>query len=213
MKPYILFFLLFISVSVFGQFPEPTNFQFSYQYISIGNVVTCGGETLVGPGYCSYFSWEEPDLSLTNATLDHYVIYYVSDYDPTTFNIIATTTNTSYEMEIGIMGVVWVTAVYTEPDGESQASNTVENHDLPISIEQTMKSNKNFAYYDKNNELLRIQVPDKIFQIKIFTSSGALVQRLYNQKQINMSSYPTGLYIVEILLNNQEPMRYKIIKQ
>ena len=211
MKAFTLFFWLLFSVSVFGQFPEPTNFQFNYSYILLNSVGPCNGHTIVGPAYCSDFWWEAPDTTSTSATLDHYVIYYHPNNDPQIYAI-ATTTDTSVEMEIGIIGQVWVTAVYNNPDGESAASNVVVNNDLPISVGQISEKDMTSAYYDKTNEILNIKISDKTFQIKLYNYLGELLQDVYNTKQLNMATYAKGLYIVEIILKNHRVVRYKIIK-
>ncbi len=211
MKAFTFLFWLLFSVSVFGQFPEPTNFLFNYSYISLNSVGPCNGQTIVGPAYCSDFWWEAPDVTSTTATLDHYVIYYHPNNDPQTY-VIATTTDTSVEMEIGIIGKVWVTAVYNNPDGESAASNVVVNNDLPISVGQISEKDTTSAYYDKTNEILNIKISDKTFQIKLYNYLGELLQDVYNTKQLNMATYAKGLYIVEIILKNHKVVRYKIIK-
>jgi len=212
MKTLIGILLVISSISAFGQFPEPTNFDFSYEYIMIDQGGYCAGQWVYGPTYCSHFTWITPDTSSTNSTLEYYNLYYYS-YGTQDTTILTTTTDTYFDMEIGIMGEIWVTAMYSEPDGESEPSNIIINEDLPISIEENHLQNELNIIYDINNQNIIIVNGKNISKVKIFNGQGKLIESEKRIKhRINIDHLQKGLYIIEILLENQEVKRLKIIK-
>ena len=73
---FIITILISISIKCLAQFPAPTNFHFSYYYILLGEWGVCCGQSVNGPGYCSYFNWSVPDTASTEATLEYYKIYF-----------------------------------------------------------------------------------------------------------------------------------------
>ena len=212
MKTFIGILLVISSISTFGQFPEPTNFDFSYEYIMIYESGYCAGQWVYGPTYCSHFTWTAPDTNSTNSTLEYYNLYYYS-YGTQDTTILTTTTDSYFDMEIGIMGEIWVTAVYSYPDGESEPSNIIINEDLPISVEENHLKNELNILYDIKSQKITIVNGKDISKINIYNSQGKLVksEKRANER-ININHLQKGLYIIEILLENQEAKRLKIIK-
>lgn len=207
-----ILFVLF-SLTSFAQFPAPSNFVFTYDYITIDDIGYCEGQTAYGPTYCSQFSWTVADINSTNAVFDHYNLYYYNYWGSQDTTILASTTEAFIEMEIGIMGELWITAVYSNPIGESEPSNIEINSDLPISIDENLPVNNINVFYDKNHQEIRIKNGEDISHLNVFDSQGKLVKsESSNKSSIKMNYLPQGLYIVEIHMNNQETIREKIIK-
>jgi len=157
-------------------FPQPTNFQFSYTYISTGGLGwgVCSDTVIYGPAYCSSFIWNTPDTSLTTASLAYYNLYIYDAFLLDTL-LITSTTDTSFEISQGFIGEMWVTAIYTGPSGESVPSNTVVNDDLPISIEEELlKANIN-VFYNSNIKQLVIENAEKIENYKLFDINGKII--------------------------------------
>lgn len=210
MKTLIVIFLVISSLSVFAQLPEPKDFDFSYDYIMIDEAGYCAGQWVYGPTYCSHFTWSSPDTNTTNSTLEYYNLYYYS-YDTYDTIILTTTTNLYVDIQIGIIGEIWVTGVYSDPDGESGPSNTVINEDLPISVNEILQDDLRILYDNINKELL-IDKVESVSKLNIYNCQGEMI---YSEKptsnKINIESYSTGLYIIEIINNDQEVIRRKII--
>lgn len=212
MKKLIGILLVISSISAFGQFPEPINFDFSYEYIMIDQSGYCAGQWVYGPTYCSHFTWTTPDTNSTGSTFEYYNLYYYS-YAPQDTIILTTTTDLYFDMQIGIMGEIWVTAVYSNPDGESVPSNIIINEDLPISINENHLQNELNIFYDKRTQEIKIINGERISQMNIYNSQGELTNsNNSNMNKINIGSFPTGFYIIEIINNDQNVIRQKIIK-
>ena len=212
MKTLLGILLVMSSLTSLAQFPEPASFDFGYEYIMIEEAGFCAGQWVSGPTYCSHFTWTVPDTNSTNSTLDYYKLYYYS-YGTEDTTILTTTTNTDFDMEIGIMGEIWVTAVYFNPVGESEPSNIIINSDLPISVEENPAQNGLDILYDiKNQEIIIINGND-ISGVNIFNGQGKLIKSENTfSDRISISNLQKGLYIVEILSGNQVIKRRKIIK-
>lgn len=67
----LLLSFLFINAVSQAQFPAPHSFMMSYDYYNYntGEWRDCGGQWPWGSSYCTYFRWEAPDLSETDAKL------------------------------------------------------------------------------------------------------------------------------------------------
>jgi hypothetical protein len=211
MKTRITVLLTILSLTTFAQFPEPTNLEFSFDYIMIDQSGYCAGQWVYGPTYCSHFNWTVPDTTSTTATLEYYNIYYYS-YGTQDTTILASLTETFFDIELGIMGEVWVTAMYSNPEGESEPSNIIINEDLPISVPENNQNVKNLIRYDANSDFLLITNESNILKINIYNNQGKLVKstKPINHK-VRVNDLAKGLYIVEIM-DNYELKRHKIIK-
>jgi len=205
MKTKIVTLLLLISVTVIAQFPAPHDFQFGYSYIEMGNWGVCNGKGVNGPTYCSSFAWGIPDTTSTTARLSKYKIYY-KNYGGKPY-VIDSTTNNYYSGEMGIIGFVWVTAVYTNPVGESAASNIIENNSLPIRVKDLSESEKIKFRVDAQNRNLILDAESAIKTLKVVNSQGRTVLEFVNPTQyISVKDIARGVYI--ILINDMEGKIY-----
>jgi len=177
------------SLTAFAQFPSPANFDFSYEYIMIDQSGYCADQSVYGPTYCSHFSWSVPDTNSISSALEYYNLYY-NDYWSSGTTVLASVTDTIFEMEIGIMGEIWVTAVYSNPDGESDPSNSIINDDLPISVNEILSPNNLIVYYNNKFQEIIIRNGEGVTNYNLFDSQGKLIksQRLTNDR-INDEKY------------------------
>lgn len=212
MKRNLIIPFVFLSLTASAQFPAPTSFQFSYDYIMIGEWGDCDGQAIHGPTYCSRFNWITPDTTITSANLEYYNIYYFEYYSNDT-SIIASLTDTFYDVELGVVGEVWVTAVYSNPDGESDSSNVVINPDLPISIDEIDLKEEIEIYYNARLKQLVINNRDKIKTITIYNIQGCrLMTKNVIRNSLNLGNFSAGVYIVEIITKDNVAIRNKIVK-
>ncbi|MDD5184068.1 MAG: T9SS type A sorting domain-containing protein [Paludibacter sp.] len=197
MKTQIVTILLLLSINVIAQFPAPVNFQFSYEYIMIDDWGICNGQGIFGPSYCSYFEWGTPDTTTTTARLTKYKIYYKTTYDD--ISVIDSTSNNFYSSEIGIIGSVWVTAVYSNPNGESLASNIITNGSLPVQVKEVSEPKKIKLNVDSQNKILIIDTEHPIQSVKVINSEGKQVLLCVNPTgNISLKGIAHGVYILEI---------------
>ena len=210
MKKKYTILLLVLSINVFAQFPEPKSFSFSYEYIELDDWGVCNNHTVFGPSYCSYFDWQIPDTITTTAKLVGYNIYIKRD---TTISKIITLTNTYYTAEMGVIGSVWVTALYSNPDGESLPSNIVENESLPVAIKEIKMPDKIKIYYIRNSQTLVIDCKVEITKLNLINSNTKILKCIQNPSNtIVINDLETGFYIVEIYTKEGQIFRQKIIK-
>ncbi|HPT01180.1 MAG TPA: T9SS type A sorting domain-containing protein [Bacteroidales bacterium] len=216
MKNRMFILMLLSSLTAYAQFPAPTDFSFGYSYIMIDQGGYCEGNWVSGPAYCSDFSWTAPDTTSTEAHLEYYNLYYYQYYpsgmsDSTI--ILTSLSSTFVELQVGILGAIWVTAVYSGPDGESEPSNVIINESLPISVEENPKADDMIVFYDKVNHELIIRGKSDISGISLVDARGRKIMTHALQKdRINLEGIPGGVYIVEMILGNHEVIRKKIVK-
>ncbi len=212
MKKILFILLLSASLTATGQFNPPINFSFTYDYIMLGHSGYCAGNWVYGPTYCSHFTWEPPDTTNPkNNTPESYNLYYLP-LDETDTIILASVPDTNFDMEIGIIGDVWVTAVYTNPDGESEPSNIITNLDLPITVDEYQARDRINVFYDDQLQQIRITNKQEIAKIKVYNYQGKLIlTRQSPIDNIDMKLPGKSLYIVEILTNYQKLLRKKIL--
>jgi hypothetical protein len=214
MKTTLIAAFLLASLTTMAQFPAPTNLEFEYQYIMIDQGGYCDGHWISGPAYCSHFNWSPPDTSTTEATLDHYNLYYNQYWYPdTTLVLYCSVQDTFFTVENGFMGEMWVTAVYSGPQGESGPSNIIINPDLPISVDQTGLPAKKLLSFDSNLQIVRIDQSDKISSIKLYDSLGKLIKSYEPSLNIiSVNQLVHGLYVIEIHDNNNRTEQLKFIR-
>ncbi len=212
MKTILGFLLLMNSMLVLAQFPVPTNFDFSYDYIMIEESGYCAGSSILGPTYCSHFSWDTPDTNSTSTNLEYYNLYY-HNYDENDTTILASVSETSIYMEIGIIGEVWVTAVYSNPYGESEPSNNLLNEALPDLVNDKIVSKDLKIFYNSEQQDIYLNSSTIISQIKVYNIQGELVKTQRSGcNKINVQHLSKGTYIIEVQLANQKIIQEKIIK-
>ena len=210
MKTKLTFFLLIFVQFTFAQFPAPTNFSLQGKYILLGECDDCLiMHLLCGPTYCSLFSWQQP-TETTTATFEHYNVY--GKYD-NKITFLESETKLSHWAQIPPQGDFWVTAVYSNPAGESLPSNVAVGwDDLPTSNKmiETVKDN---ILFSKNTQNLTISSNKILVKMNLINSNGKIISCILNpSKNINISELPRGFYIVEIYCENSEIIRKKIIK-
>jgi hypothetical protein len=214
MKKNLLILLVMLSMTSFAQFPAPSTLEFYYSYIMIDEAGFCAGQWVIGPTYCSHFNWTAPDTTNTQATLDHYNLYYNEySYNDTVLYLFASLPETVYEVEAGFIGELWVTAVYHNPEGESGPSNIIVNTDLPISVEETILPGKISINYDQISQAVKITGAENICEINVIDNLGKTILSIGHAGHVlSIKDLPTGLYIIEVHTGKREVIREKIIK-
>jgi hypothetical protein len=197
------------------QFPSPQNFQMSLNYIRVDDWGLCAGEYVNGPYHCTNFKWGEPNLSETESQLMGYRIYYYPSMEELTEipfsegQIIAETVSIGLEMGGGFMGYTWVTALYSEPDGESAPSNVERNLDLPLVINKYEIETHSIVY---NNQMKTIEIMgiENITSIDIFGIDGRFItaSKLNN---IDVKYLTNGIYIIKITTETGKIISDKLI--
>ena len=145
------------------------------------------GKVVCGPGwddcgeydYCSpfyyYFYWGHPDILEIESELMGYNIYYYNTHDTNETNIVfndavilAHIDNiyaNSHKMVIDLEGFVWLTAVYANPDGESEPSNLrsiISSYDFSVINEDGVP-----IYYNFGEEEMSVVVTHKYLDKEI----------------------------------------------
>jgi len=210
MKTKLLILLLsclLVNTLCQAQFPAPRSFTMRMEYILIGDLGHCCERTVAGPTYCTTFMWEAPDLSETETQLMGYNIYQY--YNPSWIYydgmeipfsegvIFAQTTEPYLQMEIGSIGAMWVTAVYSNPEGESELSNIVVNDALPISVKE-IKAQNVFLTYNKQKGGIEIECVENITSFSIFCLNGIKILLPEISDFIDTKNLEKGVYIIKI---------------
>ena len=213
-KIYTFIIIAFIAqVAVAQEFPAPTNFTAEFDYILLGDWSGgCGYVTVVGPAYITYFNWDEPDLSSTDATLEFYTIY--NEYRDEIVSV-TITQDTYYCVETGFEGILYVKATYSNPDGESEASNIATIDGLPIGIKSNELSQDIELIFDKETGILKVSNNTKpVKQILLYDLNGRKI--LENQNSNNYITtdrlYP-ATYIVGVVFQDNTIQNMKFILQ
>ena len=198
------------------QFPVPQNFHMSLNYISLGDWGVCEGEAVVGPYHCTTFQWNEPDLSETESQLVGYNIYNYETMEELTEipfsegKIIVQTVSTNLTVGSGFVGYTWVTAVYSNPDGESAPSNVDENLDgLPLGIKNNEIKTHSIVY---NSQMKTIEIigVENIASINVFGIDGRLITAS-ELNNIDVKYLPNGVYIIKVTTKTGKIISDKLI--
>jgi hypothetical protein len=215
----LLLSCLFVSITCRAQYPAPLNFQMSYRYILLDESGPCCGLLVTGPTYCTDFQWEAPGLSGTEAKLTGYNIYYYETMEPyagmdipaSEVRLIAQTTNTYLQMEIGILGIVWVTAVYSDPEGESQSSNYEINAGLPTSIQEVEKPDISIVYNKRKDNIEILGIND-ITSVRIVRTDGTIIRSVSSSDlyKIDTKGIEKGIYIIDVTTKDAGSITRKI---
>jgi len=219
MKTKLLLLLLpclFAGAVCKAQFPAPHSFTLSVRYISMDESGVCDGH-LVDATNCADFWWEAPDLSETGAQLMGYnIYYYAGEYHegmemPFGAEIIAQTTETYLQM---IMyhdaGLIWVTAVYSNPEGESKSSNIEVHYGLALAI-KGINTQDVSVIYNKQKDGIEIKGVESITSFSIFRLNGSEIPIPVISDFIDTKSMEKGIYIIKITTKNGEIISDKII--
>ena len=198
------------------KFPSPQNFQMRLNYIMLGDWSVCAEEPVSGPYYCTNFRWEEPNLSETESQLIGYRIYNYPSMEELTEipfsegQIITQTVNNSLEMGCGLEGYTWVTALYSEPDGESAPSNVEINLlGLPIGINENETKTHSIVY---NNQMKTIEIIgiENSTSIDIFSIDGRFITA-NELNNIDVKYLTNGIYIIKITTETGKIISDKLI--
>ena len=187
-------------------FPAPHSFDMTYVYF--GNIPGwCDGQPATLSSYCTTLEWEEPDLSETEAQLIGYNLYFFYTWTYyegmeipfSEVEQIAFTTSNYLILNQGFIGVLWVTALYSEPEGESEPSNYHFNEDLPISIDKDEISSYSIIY-NKQQNVVKISGIENINSVTIFSLDGSQINFVTDNdfNRISLKNISKGVYIVKI---------------
>jgi hypothetical protein len=198
------------------QFPSPQNFQWIYKYISWDDWGFCAGEPVSGPSHCTTFGWKEPNLSETESQLIGYRIYNYPSLEEVTeipFNegqIIAQTASIGLQTGEVFVGYTWVTALYSEPDGESAPSNVEINFDGPALVINKNEMKTHSIVYNNQMRTIEITGIENITSIDIFGIDGRFIttSQLNN---IDVKYLTNGIYIIKITTETGKIISDKLI--
>ena len=213
-KIYTFIIIAFIAqVAIAQEFPAPSNFTVEYDYILLDDWSGgCGDVTVAGPAYITYFNWDEPDLSSTDAILEFYTIYY-KDYmgEDATF----ITRDNYYCVEQGFMGDMHVKATYSNPDGESEASNIATIYGLPTGINSNELSQDIELIFDKEAGILKVDNNTKpVKNILLYDLNGRKILDNQNSNNyITTNKLTIGTYIVSVVFQDGRLQNVKFVLQ
>lgn len=127
--------------------------------------------------------------------------------------ILYTTTDMSFAMEVAIIGEVWVTATYLDPDGVSAPSNIIINYTLPISVAESELQKPQIVTYDNVAQELFIRNASTMKRITIYDDQGRLIISEGSAKdKMNIAELVKGMYVIELVLKDNGIIRQKFIK-
>ena len=191
------------------QFPAPQNFQMINNYIMLGDWGFCDGVAVNGPSYCTYFAWNAPDLSETESQLVGYKIYN-SEIPFMGGQVIAQPISSGLYMGEWIEGYTWITAVYSDPNGESEPSNLQSNLEgKPIFIDKNEIKSHSIIY---NNQMKTIEIIgiENITSINILGVDGKFITTS-ELNNIDVKYLTNGLYIIKITTETGKIISDKLI--
>jgi hypothetical protein len=192
MKQAIQFCIIFLPVLVMAQFPVPTSFQVNVNYIHLGESDWCDGQLVQGPTYCNLFSWETPDTANTPVTLAGYRIYKNSEF-------FLATSNTNADTSGGYMHTtLYVTAVYENPAGESEPSNSVYIGDLPVGTDEALYQEPIGIWFDPVQQALRVRGAERVRTLRVYDMQGKLVFSSAVSANQRLEGLPGGIYSIVI---------------
>jgi len=219
----------FISITSQAQFPAPRSFWMSYRYITINDDNYCCGKWLSAPAHCEpVFGWELPELSGTDMQLAGYNVYfyytkryyegmeipfseakiiaYITDpYNPYLHTRCGDITDT---------GIAWVTAVYSNPEGESEPSNIVfsPNAGIPIAIRKVEQQPFSLTCNKQKNGI-EIHGLENITSLRIFRLDGTEIApgSASDFRFIDTKDLAKGVYVVRITTGEGGVISEKIV--
>jgi hypothetical protein len=200
MKCILQIVLLVIPILLKGNelFPPPLNLQLQHWYAE-GNYLQ--------------LSWDEPDTGQTMAQLMGYLLYRNFIF----YDTLSSSSKNYLDFEPPFINdtiFYFLTAYYTNPDGESEPTDTIYHAGCAIGIEnRDLHTPQNFMiirnYPNPFNPITTIEYqifkPGNI-EISVFDIYGKKIEELINEKQtsgnytlaFDGSKYPTGLYYYRV---------------
>jgi hypothetical protein len=109
------------------------------------------------------------------------------------------------------MGVVWVTAVYSDPEGESLPSNFAVNAGLPIGTKEVKRPDLSVVY-NKHKDLIEISGVEDIASVRIFRIDGTIIKSVASSDlhYVNTKGIEKGIYIINIITKDTGCITEKI---
>ena len=103
---------------------------------------------------------------------------------------------------------------YMQPGLSMSSSHLYETYSTyineVITSEQTLNTSSSYIYPNPTNDKLNISTSNKDFKIAIFDSNGSLIFEGINSKNLDVSQYEKGLYILELKSNETiEHLKFK----
>lgn len=199
-----------------AQFPTPQNFQMRLNYIMLDDWGFCAGESVVGPYHCTDFQWHEPDLSETESQLVGYKIYHyyteeeLAEIPFSEGEVIIQTATTAYSTKGGFVGYTWATAVYSEPDGESEPSNIEANLEgIPLVVNENEIKTYSIVYCSQT-KTIEIKGLEDISSINIFGIDGRFIAAS-KSNNIDAKYLTSGIYIIRATTKKGKTISDKLI--
>lgn len=184
--------LAFLPLIVSAQFPSPNFFQIGIGYIRMDEVGWCSGQLVYGPNYCNQYSWQTPDTSTTSAILTEYRVYK----DDQLF--LLTTANGGDTLGT-FLGSFYVTALYENPSGESEASNVVVVDDLPIATGEVQDKGKIKIGFNLSQHCLTVDGAMNARTLGIYNLQGSQV--FFTDavpEKLELEGFAAGAYFVVV---------------
>jgi hypothetical protein len=207
MKNFTTSLFLLLSINVFCQFPAPSNLKMQVAYISLGNVGTCNGKGLTGPAYCVSAIFDAPNFGSTTSTFLFYKIYCNNVCIDTLYS-------TNQDGIPGGIGIYYVTAVYSNPAGESVASNSNELtlNSFPIKVNSIDKKQSVNVFYNKITSKINLSDIGDYNKYRIISLNSKVIQSgPLKTTTIDCYNISNGLYIIELSGGKNQHLNKKIV--
>ena len=193
----LLNFVIIFSFAYAQEFPSPQNFEIEVCYNNPYG--TCGFEY---PEYSTIYTYRfnTPDTAGIEATLIEYNIYYNNLSNTTLVYTISDTIFTDLALDIGEL---YVTAVYSEPEGESAPSNIVISEGNMLNIEKNDLQNEILIFPNplQLNQKLKIETTEQIEKITVLDITGKTIIKT-TKTEIDFYKQKTGVYFLKIETKN-----------
>lgn len=192
---FSLIFLLFFSFTFFGQeFPSPQNFtiEICYNNYPLGGGQFCGDEF---PPFATvhHYSFDAPDTTAITATLVGYNLYVNT-------TLLGTYTSTQFSGLCIEPGDYYVTAVYANPDGESESSNIFFSSPL-LSVDDNEILKTRIYPNPANKKTVNIETNDAIKTVLVYNSLGQIILKT-SQSKINFQNFDNGIFYIKIITDS-----------
>ncbi len=204
MKIVTLFLTFIVGLSLYAQFPAPTDFDYDLCYNQMGEL-RCAPD-LPELSYRTTFTWVTPDIIGISSTLTGYKIYWNG-------SLLASPSTSPFVIDGGFSGSLYITAVYSNPSSESVASNVI-NVDLPLDI-NALKMNNIFELFpNPATETIYITGSNLIKFLNVYNSAGKKIDKVIStNNSIDIKDLSSGLYFFEIVDVNNQIYSKTIIKK
>jgi len=205
MKIVSLFTFLMAGSCLFAQLPAPTNLSVDVCYRDMGSGPTCGPD-VPELGYLLTYTWDAPNTEGVTATLTGYNIYHEG-------NFITTVESSPFISTSAFDGSVYVTAVYSNPSGESGASNTF-TIDVPLSNKEAESQSGFVLYPNPADKVVSLSNFSLLKSLTVVNMQGQVMMRLTSfDSTVDISRLPAGIYNVEMVDKTDRVYKSSFIKK